>query len=147
MQALFDFNIVDAKKLIRSNCHIDIVRLSCGSLFIQKTVHWIVYRGILQQGCHDMEQCLAKSCRVDFGCSVALGFMLDGLIYTGINVGKSSQCFPVGESKHIINLGDELRDIGLPNAIDAHYCVVFRKCGCQFIHCHAEPFYMCGNEI
>ena len=97
-QALFDFAIVDAEELIRSGCHINIIRLSLGSLFDKETVYRVVFWGILQQGCHDLKQCLTQSCRANFGCPVALGFVLAGFIDTGINTGKGSQRFSVGKS-------------------------------------------------
>ena len=85
--------------------------------------------------------------QTNFGGTVALGFVLAGFIYTGINAGKGSQRFPVGEPGHIADLGDELWAIGPPHAIDAHYCAVFRECGCQFIHFPAEPFHMPGGKV
>ena len=45
--------------------------------------------------------------------------MLAGLVHAGINTGKGSQRFSVGESGHIADLSNELWAIGLPNAIDA----------------------------
>ena len=46
-------------------CHVDIVRLSLRPFFVKKTVHRIGFRSILQQGCHDLKQCLAQPCGAD----------------------------------------------------------------------------------
>ena len=46
------------------------------------------------------------SCGAHFGCPVALGFVLAGLIHTGVNAGKGSQHFSVAESVHITVLSD-----------------------------------------
>ena len=34
--------------------------------FVKKTVYRIVFRGILEQGCHDLEQCLTQPCGAGF---------------------------------------------------------------------------------
>lgn len=68
-----------------------------------------------------LEQCLAQSYIANFGCPITPGFVLAGLIHTGINDSKGSQCFSVGESGYTANLSDELWSIGFPNVIDAHY--------------------------
>lgn len=51
----FDFAVIDAQKLIRSGCHVDIIWLSLSPFLIEETVYRVVFRRILQQGCHDSE--------------------------------------------------------------------------------------------
>ena len=58
------------------------LQLSCRD--VKETIHQVVFRGILQQGCHDLEQCLAQSCRANFGRPADLGFVLAGLTHTKI---------------------------------------------------------------
>ncbi len=52
---LFDFAIIDTEEFIRSGYHVDMIRLSLEPLFIQKRYTGSIFRGILQQSCHNLE--------------------------------------------------------------------------------------------
>ncbi len=71
-QMCFYLAVVDAEELIRSGGHVDIVRLSFGTLPVQKLVDRFILRGILEQGGHDLEQGLTEPAGSTFGSFVAL---------------------------------------------------------------------------
>ena len=59
-QVFLNAAIVDAKELIRTSSHIDIVRLSLRTLLVHELVDGIVLRHCLYETIHDLEQCFAK---------------------------------------------------------------------------------------
>ena len=70
----FTFAIINAKELIRASCHVHEVRLILLCLlFEQKAADSIVFlHSVLQHGCHDLKQSVAKARWAAFGCMVLL---------------------------------------------------------------------------
>ncbi len=69
---VFYLAVVDAEKLIRTGSHVHIAGFPFGTLPVQKLVDRFVFRGILKQGGHDLEQCLTKPAGSAFRSFVAL---------------------------------------------------------------------------
>ena len=55
-QVFLDAAIVDAKKLIRTGCHVNIIRLPLRTLLIHEFVNRVTLRHCLYQNVHDLEQ-------------------------------------------------------------------------------------------
>ena len=64
--------VVDTQELVGRSHHVDLVRLSFGTLFVHELVHGFVQRGALQINAHHKEQSSAQSGGTPFGDAAAV---------------------------------------------------------------------------
>ena len=126
---------------------------------VERYDHFLGYYGRFTERCEDFIATLAleTSCEGASRICRYLGIQVSGdtiirilkkrFAQMEIHTSKGSQGFPMGKPGHIADFSDELRTIGLTNAVDSHDCVVFRECGSQFIHFPSEPFHMGGSKV
>ena len=83
-------SIVNAKKLVCTGSHIDIIRLALCFLLHHKKIDRIISRSILHQCLHDLKKSFSDSWSTTLGSTVTVNFHLAGLVDSGINTCKGS---------------------------------------------------------
>ena len=125
-KTLFDFSVIDTKKLVCTSSHVDVIGFPLRAFFVQKTIDRIVNWLCLEKAGHDEKERFPETGRATFRSIIAAAFKLAGFIYAGIYAGKSRESLPMIEAGNISDLGNQLRSEGNSNTTHGHDGAVFR---------------------
>ena len=146
-KTFFDLAIVDAKELIGTGSHVDMIGLPLGALLGQKTIDGIVNRLRLEKTRHNEEQSFPEAGRSTFRSLIAFALELARLIHARIHACKGRKGFPMIEPGNIPDLSNQLRSEGRSNTTHAHDSTVFRQGGSKLIHFLAGALHIGGDDI
>lgn len=88
-KALLDSGVVNAQELVLGSGHVDKIRFTLGTLFVEKLVYRLVGRHFLQVSANNLVKRLVQVWRATLGGGIALGILLARLVYSGVNSGKA----------------------------------------------------------
>ena len=132
--------IITAQKLIARSYHVNIVRLSLGTLLVHELEHWFVCRSTLQMYFHNVEQRSAQIRRAMLGGSIAARAVIARFTRRRVNACKGNQRLFALKAAHIPDLRHELRPEGFTNTVHFHDDRVFGQLRYQLVHLAAIRF-------
>lgn len=127
VKALLYTRVIDAKEFVLCSGHVDKVWLALGALPVQKLIHRLVLRHLLQVSADDLIERFPQVWRAALGGGVALSRMLARLVYSRINAGKANNGTAARETAYIADLSHKLGGGGFANAVHGQHGIILRK--------------------